>query len=69
MTYTDEEMHRIRLLKQENTLWKVIAEAVHKNSDAVRQWWSREQKIVGLPPRVKINKKLTSGVLDSKLRG
>jgi hypothetical protein len=56
MTYSQQEINKIRELKATNTTWKQIGISVGKNKDAVRKWYSRNKNKLDLPPKEKTSR-------------
>ena len=68
MTYSAAEIHQIVTLREAGTPWRVIGRTVKKNPAALCVWWSKYQKIKGLPPKPKIDKSVTSGRVGLQIK-
>jgi transposase len=61
MTYSQQDINKIRELKATNATWEQIGISVGKNKEAVRKWYARNKNNLDLPPKEKTSRSKIKG--------
>jgi hypothetical protein len=56
MTYSQQDINKIRELKATDATWKQIGISVGKKKNAVRKWYARNKNKLDLPPKDKTSR-------------